>query len=390
MNRLGGIIAIYLGGLLIGLNVVSFPSSSAFLVERLGYSEQQYGAIYLPQLLLAIIGALGGGAAIRALGLKRMYLIALGCFVLSQICFAASINVDGSYSLPLIMTATALFGFGFGFGGGPLNGIAAALFPAHGNSALTALHMTAGLGMTVGPLLLGSAIQGGLWQTIPIVLAAFGSLLAIVAWISRLPEPGADRGTGDAPRSPSKSLYFWLIMCVAVFYALAEGTFSNWAILYVQQGKSLSAQVAATALASFWGALTLGRLFATFLLVRVPAMVVLLSLPPLMLGAFLIIPYAEGESQVILAFALAGLGCSAFFPLMVAVAAEPFPRSVSYIASMLTAALMFGVGIGSYVIGAFSSSFSLDQLYTFSAAYPVIVLVLLLVARSARRRRTPG
>lgn len=380
MQKLGTLISIYLGGLLIGLVLVSFPASSGFLVERYALTAEAYGSIYLPQLVLAIVGAIGGGVAVRFMSLKAMWLSALLCFVLSQSALISSAYVDPSMALGMIMLATAFFGFGFGFGGGPVNGLAALAFPAHSNSAITALHVTAGLGLTVGPLVFANAISGGNWLSVPVGLVIAAICVLAVSAFTQLPEQPAAEDQATSNR-PSRSVYFWLIMIVAVFYALAEGAFSNWAVLYVQESKQLTIETAGFALSAFWGALTIGRIVTTILLIRIKPITLWLLLPPLMAAAFLLLPHTAGNTQVILAFGFAGLACSSFFPLMMAVASEPFPNDVSYIGSMLTAALMFGVGIGSYVIGRFGASFSLDQLYSYSAAYPMIALALIVIAR---------
>ena len=54
---------------------------------------------------------------------------------------------------------------------------------------------------------------------------------------------------------------------------------------------------------------------------------------------------------------------------------------------MLIAALMVGVGLGSFVIGPLREWLTFEQLYRLSAFYPatVIGLALWLVARSRRR-----
>jgi len=387
MNKLGTLISIYLGGLLIGLVLVSFPSSSGYLVQKFGLTGEQYGSIYLPQLVLAIIGAIGGGTAVRFMSLKAMWTLALLCFFLSQASFIASAHVEPKNVILLIMMGTAFFGFGFGFGGGPVNGLAAMAFPKHSNSAITALHVTAGLGMTLGPLVFAKAIGAGNWSVVPYSLAIASILVFVISLFTTLPkQPQQTEET--ASRHPSKSGYFWLIMVVAVFYALAEGTFSNWAIIYAQETKSLSTAVAGLALSAFWGALTIGRLITTFALVKIKPIKIWLLLPPLMALALFLLPHTSGSTQVILAFAFAGLACSSFFPLMVAVTSEPFPTEISYIGSMLTAALMFGVGIGSYVIGRYRDAFTLDDLYTYSIAYPLIALLIIFIAR--RKLKSEG
>lgn len=385
-SRLNAMLAIYLGGALLGLTLVSFPSSSVYFVERLGLSDAQYGSIYLPQLVAAVVGALGGGVALRFMSLKAILVTAFACLLISHVALAASDNVTPEMALTLIMAATAFFGFGFGFGGGPMNGIASVLFEdeSKANSAVTALHMMAGAGLAAGPLIFSRAIGAGFWTSIPTTLAAVAAALTLLALITRFPEPEAPAEEAEAA-SPSRSLYFWLMFAVAILYALAEGTFANWAMIYVQEGKGLDLQTAGLSLAGFWFALTLGRLFATILLVKVKPIALWICLPPMMALALFILPSLEGAAQVIAGFAFAGFACSAFFPLMVAVTAERHPHAISFIASMLTAALMVGVGIGSYVIGSMRGELSLDALFTYSIAYPIAALVLIIAARAMGR-----
>ncbi|MEL7027715.1 MAG: MFS transporter [Pseudomonadota bacterium] len=372
--------SIYVGGLLIGLTLVSFPASSAHLVEALNLSDRQYGSIYLSQLVFAIIGALGGGIVVRRMPIKAMYLFALLCFIISQSAFALSIRMESSLALVLLMIATGFFGFGFGFGGGPLNGLASALSQTHSNSAVTLLHMMAGLGMSTAPLLFTAVINSGQWITVPLGLSMLSAVLLLVSIPTSFSVPPAP-ARADSGGGPARSRYFWLMLIAAVFYALTEGIFANWAIIYVQDVKALSSQTAAASLAAFWGALTVGRLFASIALVRVPSGAMLRILLPLMAAALTIIPTIGSAPNIIFAYAFAGLACSAFIPLIIATTAEPYPHAISYIASMITAALMLGVGIGSYGIGSLRAFISLDTLYTAAVAFPVLSLIFILLAQ---------
>ena len=61
---------------------------------------------------------------------------------------------------------------------------------------------------------------------------------------------------------------------------------------------------------------------------------------------------------------------------------------------MLIAALMTGVGVGSWLVGALQASLPLDALYRLSSLYPILVLALAWPAlhssrRSERKRSTP-
>ena len=56
LSRFAAATAVYGGGFIIGATLVSFPASSAFLRATHGFTDAQYGAIYLPQFFNALIG----------------------------------------------------------------------------------------------------------------------------------------------------------------------------------------------------------------------------------------------------------------------------------------------------------------------------------------------
>ena len=60
-----------------------------------------------------------------------------------------------------------------------------------------------------------------------------------------------------------------------------------------------------------------------------------------------------------------------------ATASARFPSAVAFVSSMLTAALMFGSGAASFIVGDLRMALSLEQLYRVSALYPAIVLGLM-------------
>jgi fucose permease len=143
---------------------------------------------------------------------------------------------------------------------------------------------------------------------------------------------------------------------------------------------------ASYALSAFWGALVGGRLLVSVLIVRVPAKIVWIPLPVLMIVAFWFVSFADGAATGIGAFAFAGLACSAFLPLTISLAVDRFPHSVAWVSSMLIAALMTGAGVGSWLVGSLQVSLPLDTLYRLSSLYPILVLALAWLAlRSSRR-----
>lgn len=382
------VLAVYLIAFLQGLTLVSFPASSAVLKQMHGFTDAQYGAIFLPQVAMAVLGAVAGGTLARRLGLQPLLWMSAVGNGLSQLALAASVWVMPALAFPVILTGTALLGLSFGLGGAPLNGYPPRFFPRRAPAAVVALHTLLGLGLMVGPLLAGGFGLAGWWIGFPLSLLGLSALLALAAATVRLPTDGGGETTRrDDERPPLHSGAFWIFVAIAVLYAFAEGTFSNWAAIYLRDAKGLSAIVAGLALSVFWGAMVAGRLLVSLLVAWIAPLTIWLALPALMVAAFLLLPAADTPLLGLGLFALAGLACSAFFPLTITLASERFPQHVAWVSSMLIAALMVGVGLGSFVIGPLREWLTFEQLYQISAFYPatVIGLALWLVARSRRR-----
>jgi fucose permease len=377
------IASLYLGGVLIGLIQVAVPSSSAYLLATHDLSDGQYGQVFLAQLLAAIAGALIAGPAIRKWTLKSIYGIALLCFVGSQVALATTEFVPKEMVSIALVISLGLFGFGFGFGGGPLNGLVASTMPRHSDAAITALHFCAGAGLMIGPLLVRQFEASGLWLVSPLANAMLAvAILFLVLAAGPFTEPvrtlGSDRRMSDDGSSdPSFSRHFKIMLAIAFLYALVEASFSNWAVLYVSVTRAESLDAGAHALAAFWGSLTVGRLIATIALRRIRPYPVWMALPGCMAGAYIAVANSTSAFELVLSFGLAGLACSAFFPLTVSAAARPYPEHTSWIASMLTAGLMVGVGVSTYAIGTLVGDRTLNNVYTAFTLVPALLLVLM-------------
>jgi len=380
MNRSATIAAVvYVAALFQGLTLVSFPASSDVLMQAHRFTDAQYGAIFVPQVAAAILGALGGGALSGRFGLKAIFLLALLVNAVSQALLALSAFVPGPPAYATVLAGTACLGLGFGLTGGPLNTYPRLLFPTKSDTALLMLHSTLGVGLSIGPLLVGWLTMRQAWLAFPVGLAIAGGVLAIVAGTAKLPADHPAKSTIAMDSSPAAHPEFWLLLSIAVVYAFAEGTFSSWAVIFVRESRGLSPMTATGALSAFWAALVAGRLLVSGVLLRVSPLAPWSVLPLVILCAFLFIPTIMTPSAAIFGFGLAGLGCSAFFPLTVATASDRFSGAVAFVSSMLTAALMFGSGTASFIVGGLRTSLSLEELYRVSAIYPAIVLGLIAV-----------
>jgi fucose permease len=369
------VVVIYLAALCQGLTLVAVPALSPVLKATLHLSDAQYGATFLPQVVATAIAALLGGAVARRFSLKALLLLALIANAGAEGLLLLTPAVDAMWVFPTVFASCALLGIGFGLSAAPLNSLPRLLFPNRGDSALVALHTVLGAGLCLGPLIANWAVTHGAWTGYPVALAV--AMLALGGMVVGLNLPDAARPVSGKQRPREwVNRDFTLLLAIAVLYAFAEGTLSSWAIVYLHEDRGIGAGTAALALSVFWGALVIGRLVVSALLVWVSSAAVWQCLPVLMMGAFAVLPLVSTATSGLLAFAGAGLACSAFFPLTVARASTRFPADEALMGSSLTAALMIGVGVGTFTIATLRGILGMATLYHYSIAYPLLVLVL--------------
>jgi len=380
---------LYTSGFVQGVIMVSFAASSAVLRGRHGFSDTQYGSIFLPQVALSAVGAIGSSALLRRLDLRRLLVLSFASMALSQAALAASHFLEPGPAFAAVLLGTSLMGLGAGLSAAPLNTYPQLLFPARSDSAVVAMHTAIGFGLAGGPLFVGAVVGYGAWLLFPLVfLAACLYLLGETLRVA-LPEGPPPRTPKERGPSPAGAPRFWLFVALAVLYAVAEAAYANWAVLYLSEEKGLPVASASLGLAAFWLALSAGRVLAGFFVLRFPGERVYLGLPVLMAAASLLLPRADGVASGVTLYALAGLGCSAFYPLTVSLASRRFPGHVAWVGAILYAALVTGIGLGSFAAGALRERWPLSTIYGWSALCPLLALVLALPA-IARPEKAPG
>src|SRR5215475_14962755 len=110
--------AVYAAGLGQGIVLVTFPALSTIFTSKTEYglSSTQYGAMFLPQVTLAIATSLLGAQLARRITTKRVYLLGLACSTIAMLLLLASTLVKSNQAAayPMLLIATAFLGAGFG------------------------------------------------------------------------------------------------------------------------------------------------------------------------------------------------------------------------------------------------------------------------------------
>ncbi len=362
---------LYLAGVVQGLALVTFPAASTIFASPSGFnlSSAQYGAMFIPQVVLAILASALGPWLARRLGMFGVLLLGLSGDLASMALLSASpllIGTDAAFVA--LCVATGALGLGFGATVTALNTLVEGLFPGRADGAVLALNALLGLGTALAPALVALFSALGAWWALPLLTATLAAVL-LIAFTLSAPPPAASAAAG-APRGlPPR---FWLYAAAALLYGVVETLSGNWATLYLTTERQLSASAASYALTAFWLTVTLGRVMFALLDRRLPARWVYVALPVLLAVVFEFVARVDGAAAGIVVFAAAGLACSAILPLTISFGGAEFPRRAAAMSGELIAFYQVGYGLAAFGVGplralggfAYSTAFSIGGLVT--------------------------
>ncbi len=353
MPRRTEVVLVYATGLVQGLALVTFPAASSIFTnpDGFGFSASRYGMMFIPQVILAIAAsALGPGMA-RRWTLKRVLRAGMSADLLAMILLALSRLLQGAPGVAygILLVATGCLGFGFGTVVMALNTLAEEFSPGREDRAVLSLNALLGAGTALAPLLVAIFTALGAWWLLPLTVAA--ALSGLLVFSARQPlVASAVRAAGAAKpsRLPPR---FWLFAAAVLLYGIAETLNGNWSGPYLTGERGVSAGGASFALTAFWTMVTLGRILFAGLPSKTTVRWIYAGLPVLLMVAFQGILHVRSEAGGIIAFGLAGLGCSAFFPLCISLSGQEFPRLAATMSGELVAFYQAGYGVAAFGVG---------------------------------------
>lgn len=383
---------VYGAGVVQGVVLVTFPAASTIFTDpdRYDLSSTQYGLLFVPQVVTAIGASLLGATLGRRFGTKRVYLAGLAAGLVSMALLVVSALFEGDAgAFPLLLVATAFLGVGFGLTVPALNTLTAAFHPSRVESSVLVLNALLGLGTALAPVFVATFDGLGFWWGLPVLSAALLALLLLAS--AGLP---LRTGDGDAQRETAPAARrgiparFWAYAAFAVLYGVCETVNGNWSQLDMTSELGASTTAAAVALTAFWGMVTVGRVLFAAVERRLPPSVTYRALPFVLaaaLGLIAILP--DGHSGLgILAFGLAGLGCSAVLPLTIGFGQEELTGISAAVAGGVIAFYQLGYGLAAFGVGPL-----VDGGMALSTVYALAALVALaLGALSFVVARRPG
>jgi hypothetical protein len=189
------------------------------------------------------------------------------------------------------------------------------------DGSVLALNALLGLGTALAPLFVTIFVGLGFWCGLPVLSAVLLTGLLVVSLGLPLRSGARDAGerAGAGAGIPTR---FWFFAAFAVLYGIGETMNGNWAQLEMTRQVGASTTQAAIALTVFWAMVTAGRVLFAHIERWLPTRSTYRLLPFVLAVALVAIASLPRGAPVlgVLAFGLAGLGCSALLPLTISLA----------------------------------------------------------------------
>ena len=301
------------------------------------------------------VSTFAAGYLVKHWGSKPTILLALTLIVAGLAFFATTPDPAANTLM------SALIGLGQGGVEVGLNSTILRMDERNTGRPMNLLHGAFAVGAIVGPFAVSLVMQGGLeWAVVYRGMAAVFVLLAVLMAFADLPpvQPEAAEHHEKRERLSANPAY-WLSFFALFLYLGVELGVSNWVAEYFVVVFAYSPDASAMLVSLFWLGVLAGR-FGVPLLYKgsrpEAALVGLSALATASIALLMLLSYLPAYAITAdvgrgLLF-LAGLGCSIYYPTVMTLIGECFPRSQSQAVGFAAT----GGGIGSFVFPFLMSS----------------------------------
>jgi fucose permease len=335
------IVAIFVYGMLSAMLGTILPDLS----DRFRLSPRQNGTIAFAQALGLIIASLGVGPLLDNEGKKLGLMIGLA--LIATALFALP-RASGFRSILFLL-------FLLGVGGGIVvtgaNALVSDVGEAHRATALNMVNLFFGLGGLATPFIAAN-LFGRNWVRLCYTIAALTVVSLAIEASTKMPEPTRAGGFVLADAAPvlGRPLLFLLGLFLFLYVSCEVGIW-NWLPRHlIAQGIPESRALNILSLGFALG-LLIGRVGVSPILIRVPAVTVLLCASVVMaISTFLMLRLSNPLTAAILVF-LAGLSMAPVFPTTLAIVGDNFPRMAGTAIGFVITCGWIGLAVSSRIIG---------------------------------------
>jgi MFS family permease len=324
-------------------------------------TKEQMGAIWSPAFWAFTIAIFISGAVIDMLGMRTLHaLSSLGYIVgLLLVIFAPHpsgpvASIFGDTGTVVLFIGFMIMGLSQGLVEGVINPLIASLYTDNKTQQLNRLHAWWPGGLVIGGLLAYGLTQAGANWQIKLGCIMVPAVIYLFMVLSQ-PYPQTERvvsnvSTGDMWREATRPLFLLLFVCMWMTAATELGP-DQW---FPSLMKSLTGLEGILFLVYTAGLMFILRTFAGPIIHKIsPAGMLIMCSVVSAIGLFWLGSLHAGTSTLV-AFAAAtvfGFGKTFFWPTMLGVTAEQFPRGGALLISLMGGAGMLSVAVALPIMG---------------------------------------
>jgi len=290
------------------------------IAQVIGLRKDVTGILISINFAGALVSVMLGGILADRYGKKRVFIVAMGGFIIAIVLFAFGYTF-------MAFAGACLLG---GALGGSLEGLCGAIITdsdpesSHRNMSLLQIAFSAG---AVSALVVTSRLQGtaGAWRTVFLALATVAAVVLLLSMLMRVPPaPAGEQISLTIVRRVIGSPFLLLLAAAIAFYVGSEMGLANWVRWLLEKEGSRPAD-ALLAPALFWGMTGVGRFISGQLCRRYAGLRVLGWLLIGGLCAFVVLLLPFGLWPLWLGVGLAGLTFSGVWPMIIGQGSTHFP-----------------------------------------------------------------
>jgi fucose permease len=374
---LSAIVAIFVYGMIAAMLGTILPELS----DRFRLSPRQNGSIAFAQALGLIIASVGVGPLLDNEGKKIGLILGLACISIALFALPRS---AGFRSILILM-------FLLGVGGGIVvtgaNALVSDVSTAHRATALNLVNLFFGLGGFATPFIAANLLARN-WIRLCYTIASLTVVTLAIEAATKMPGPtGAERFIfAEATPVLARPLLFLLGFFLFLYVSCEVGIW-NWLPRHlIAQGIPESRALNILSLGFALG-LLIGRVAISPILIRVPAITVMLIASVAMaITTFLMLRTNNSTAAAVLVF-LAGLAMAPVFPTTLAVVGDAFPRMTSTAIGFVITCGWTGLAVSSRIIGLIAGGDPrrLKKALLVIPAFAVLMICLDLAIRNVMR-----
>jgi TsgA-like MFS transporter len=255
--------------------------------------------------------------------------------------------------------------------------------------SLMTVHLTFyPIAALVTPLITSAILRNGLSWRYSFYAIIFFTVLTIILYLLLLSRRKGAAEKTEEKRTSLRSIFVdrkknivYIMMIVAIFcYVAGETVIATWAPTFFREFRGFDVTSAGFILTLFWLFVIVGRIITIFFTGKVKASKIVIVLSVLAIPAAILFVFLDNKTVIYILTALAGLGFSAMFPLIVSSGSTVYEKGRGILATGLFVSANAGITAAPFVVKlAVRSGYLLSLVI--SVVFIVIMLVVMVIAQ---------